>query len=246
MVGIYRHDRFICGGSIIGSKYILTAAHCVTRGNNINATILNEHLKVFIGNNHLLPIGKMFNLSTTIKPNVDNDHHLLRDRFLLSLMDGEQKGRLLSVEKVIPHESYSPKFILNDIALLRLNETLQLDDTSISPICLPANKIFEKIKVGQNTTIIGWGHQHENGVVTNRLHEVRIPIISNEQCRNIYGSKRIDNRHICAAFPDGGHDSCQGDSGGPMMFYDNQQYYQIGIVSWGRGCARPDQPGVYT
>jgi secreted trypsin-like serine protease len=39
----------------------------------------------------------------------------------------------------------------------------------------------------------------------------------------------------------GGKDSCQGDSGGPI-FVGNTQ---VGIVSFGDGCARPEKPGVY-
>lgn len=41
-----------------------------------------------------------------------------------------------------------------------------------------------------------------------------------------------------------------GDSGGPLMapqiVNGQPNYYQIGIVSYGIGCARTDVPGVYT
>lgn len=41
----------------------------------------------------------------------------------------------------------------------------------------------------------------------------------------------------------------QGDSGGPLLCrnpLNSQQWYMAGIVSHGDGCARKDEPGVYT
>jgi secreted trypsin-like serine protease len=36
----------------------------------------------------------------------------------------------------------------------------------------------------------------------------------------------------------------QNDSGGPLV--DTSSGLQVGIVSFGEGCGRPDYPGVYT
>jgi secreted trypsin-like serine protease len=39
----------------------------------------------------------------------------------------------------------------------------------------------------------------------------------------------------------------QGDSGGPLFYCNSpQQCMQVGIVSWGIGCAHAKYPGVYT
>jgi secreted trypsin-like serine protease len=91
--------------------------------------------------------------------------------------------------------------------------------------------------------VAGWGSTYEGGNVTSVLKYTAVKAISNAECARAYGSSIFDG-NLCAYTA--GTDSCQGDSGGPLYSYDGTQLTLVGIVSWGRGCARQGYPGVYT
>jgi len=57
---------------------------------------------------------------------------------------------------------------------------------------------------------------------------------------------RVDPvRQICAGSDQ--VDACQGDSGGPLIVRRaDGTPVQVGVVSWGLGCAMPNRPGIYT
>jgi secreted trypsin-like serine protease len=99
-------------------------------------------------------------------------------------------------------------------------------------------------------TVAGWGAASEGGAQQRFLLKANVDFISDTQCRSAGGSYSglIVNEEICAGnFTNGGVDTCQGDSGGPMFRRDNAgNWIQVGITSWGIGCARPRNPGVYT
>jgi hypothetical protein len=68
-----------------------------------------------------------------------------------------------------------------------------------------------------------------------------------DRCKQSYPDATIGAGQICAGYDGGAHDSCQGDSGGPLVTRDSEGCpYQVGVVSWGIGCARAKYYGVYT
>ncbi|MEV6493781.1 serine protease [Actinoplanes sp. NPDC051633] len=98
-------------------------------------------------------------------------------------------------------------------------------------------------------TIAGWGAASEGGGQQRYMLKATVPFVDDATCngRSMYNGRIIPAEEICAGFTEGGVDTCQGDSGGPMFRRDaSNAWIQVGIVSWGDGCARRNRPGVYT
>lgn len=93
--------------------------------------------------------------------------------------------------------------------------------------------------------------------LANILQEVEVNVISNSECEKSKGSiggyydsyeGQITSNMSCAK--DARQDACQGDSGGPLVVRgsagDGSDDVQVGVVSWGIGCASASFPGVYS
>ena len=77
--------------------------------------------------------------------------------------------------------------------------------------------------------------------------QVSLPIINRNQCNDPdWLDGVVTSNMICAGYAAGGKDACQGDSGGPLVCEKNGVWYLQGVVSWGDGCALPNEPGIYT
>ncbi len=146
----------------------------------------------------------------------------------------------IDVAGIFPHPNYNPDTNDFDIALIRLTTPLN----NIPILATNGNNAFPT--VGNNATVIGWGNRIDPGTdFPDALQQVNVPIISNDTCDAGVYEGRITDNMLCAGRPQGGIDSCQGDSGGPLVIQQNNQWLQVGVVSWGFGCGQPDQYGIY-
>uniref|UniRef100_A0A8C9FC79 Transmembrane serine protease 5 n=1 Tax=Pavo cristatus TaxID=9049 RepID=A0A8C9FC79_PAVCR len=101
--------------------------------------------------------------------------------------------------------------------------------------------------MGLRITFPSWLLPPSPAQLTETLKEALVPLISTQRCNSscMYAGE-LTARMLCAGYPQGKIDACQGDSGGPLVCQDELAWRLVGIVSWGRGCAQPNRPGVYT
>lgn len=151
------------------------------------------------------------------------------------------QGQRIAVTNIYMHENYSsPVELNNDIAVLELSREVE----NITPIKTMTDEILTKISAGTELTVMGWGNRSTTGTdYPNILHQVKVPLYDRAACKAAY--PELTDEMICAGFTEGGKDSCQGDSGGPLVVNYENEWYQIGVVSYGDGCAVAGKPGVY-
>ena len=126
------------------------------------------------------------------------------------------------------------------------------DGTCFSAACLPNVPPSH----GRYCWIAGYGRTGSGSRAAEELREVGVHLFSDQYCfdKSTYDETILDRRvELCAGVPDfdedgfidGGKDACQGDSGGPLICINEGVAVLYGIVSWGRYCAEPGNPGVY-
>ncbi|MEJ2756312.1 MAG: trypsin-like serine protease, partial [Gammaproteobacteria bacterium] len=97
--------------------------------------------------------------------------------------------------------------------------------------------------------IYGWGALSETDTtLSTTLKSAQVRLQAQGTCQSVYPDNPAvsSNIRFCAGQPEGGVDACAGDSGGPLLIPTAQGPMQLGIVSFGVGCARPALYGVYT
>ncbi|GFU85227.1 limulus clotting factor C [Trichonephila clavipes] len=163
--------------------------------------------------------------------------------------------QIKQVKQIIVHDEYDFTHYDSDIALIQLENAVELT-TRVQPVCLPTDiTTRENIRDNQKGIVIGWGLT-ENATFSETLRETVLPVVNHEKCEEAYReglrTVTITRNMFCAGHNSGSSDICNGDSGGPFMFTvgppHDKRWYVEGLVSWGSesGCAEAHRYSGFT
>lgn len=217
---IYNDDgRPFCAGTLITPDTILSAGHCADEDSTPVYAIIGKHS---------------------------------RENY-----QSESGVEKIDIKKVIIHPDHRDGFdwindhILNDMVILKLKSA-----SKITPVKVNLNPSVPNLGNEKTLRVMGWGVTSYDKDRPDELQFADVDYIPNSICetskgkikptstyaRSYYGY--ITEDMMCAARP--GQDACSGDSGGPLILPGNtaREDVQVGVVSWGYGCASANFPGV--
>lgn len=256
-VAIYELDPlngqrgFICSGSLISDRFILTAAHCIQQSRF--DTLGADEVFLKIASTRLDDDRARF--YTVEKVFVHPDYSVDRKANDIALLKLEFGQRLPSRARPICLPSQVANrvdFTDQPVTIIGWGKQDAQDGnepTRLIDVVEPEVELNKRV-VDRN----GLGEANET------LLQAEVRVTNLDSCNRSYSRLdiswlNIDEHFICAGDPHGKRDACQGDSGGPLMWNNqhgsldqvsSEKWYQLGLVSFGHGCANSEYPGVYT
>ena len=177
-----------CGGTLLSDKHVLTAGHCVSDSRDIPFEA--SEIRVVVAEHH------QYDTSDGVRHNISSYHN---------------------------HPQFDPSTPDYDFSMLHLASPVEFGDRAI-PACLPDLSFSGDKLVGKYLTVSGWGRtniletNNDDSDYPELLQSVDLPVLSQEDCRELWASRDITNSMICADTK-GGISPCHRDSGGRVAIF---------------------------
>jgi secreted trypsin-like serine protease len=216
---------FGCTGTLIAPDWVMTAGHCGSLTGSLTAGVVPT------------PIGLPASSYDVKLGSVHADG------------SGAEDHKVTQV--VVDSDYIVTNGAGNDVTLLQLDHP-----SAIAPVKIAAVGERDTWKTGTLSTIAGFGLTSEDATdPPPTMMRAVVPIQSDAYCAKAYpnglggaaaGGSYDAKTMLCAGYPQGGTDTCQGDSGGPLLVPARDGTPRlVGATSFGDGCARAGEPGVY-
>lgn len=212
-----RRNGVRCGGSLINTLYVLTAAHCVYHMREQDLTL------------------RLGEWNTEQDPDCDDEYG-----------DCNPPVQLVKVNRIIIHpENWN--HVHNIALLRMAQTLPEHYTSHILPICMPLSReLMLDSFTNRNVSVVGWEPYCNTGTSNSYKMYAELTTISNLRCADELG-KPLSDKQMCTKPLTGGYrDAYEVQLGGPLQIQINGTYHLIGIVSHGLRCGRTTLPTVYT
>lgn len=210
-------ERFLCGGILIGSCWVLSAAHC------FQDSFPQQRLKVVLGRTYTLapaPQEQKFEVEKYTVHKEFDDNTFDNDIALL---------KLKSASSSCAQESLYVRPICLPEASLQLPDWTECELSGYGKH--EESSLYYSEQLKEAHVRLYPASRCTPQYLRNRT------VTANMLCA---GDTRTGGNEVNL------HDACKGDSGGPLVCMKDERMILLGIISWGEGCGEKDLPGVYT
>jgi secreted trypsin-like serine protease len=228
IVTIATGTTFVCGGTLVDPKTVVTAAHCMYDQNKALRTA--DSLRVIVGRRVLS--------DTSVGDSIQVSARFVHEGYVKTNQHNDIAVLQLAAAPTVPYATIEP--LANSDELYRgLGPGWPMGNAAVGP------------------WTAGWGViDPATPKLQDVLREVQLPVRPDSECATTnapgLGAWFDAATMICGGVAGngtpagGGIDACQGDSGGPLIVGDGAGTVRlVGITSWGDGCASP-RYGAYT
>jgi len=211
-------DRFLCGGSLVDARHVLTAGHCVIDESRGGAELPAADLRVVVGRTLLRSDGGVRRRVRAIR---------VHPRYLKSKWELTYDVAVLTLTE--------PVTGIEPVALVRPEDDLTSKGQLVT---LTGWGDATSRKLGQEG----------KARLRNRLKAAHTLILVTIDCPTGFIGRPLDGNYdaqlvLCLRTGDR-VGFCSGDSGGPVVAWVGDRPVQVGVVNASAGCADPRFPSI--